>query len=211
VLAVLTAHVGFPQGRTSKDKAIPWSFRKHALMGDFTNYYDVLEIGPEANAATVERAFRELARRYHPDNQATGDRARFDTILEAHDTLRDSAKRAKYDLEHQCCLKPRSESADAASDSDDIGRDIEIQNKILSILYVRRRTNIMNPGIGNAELARLSGCSDEHMEFHLWYLKEKGWIKKGDDGLFAITIDGVDRTNIIAQEKSAKKLISDQS
>jgi hypothetical protein len=49
------------------------------------------------------------------------------------------------------------------------------------------------------------------MEFHLWYLKEKGWIKKGDDGLFAITIDGVDRTNIIAQEKSAKKLISDQS
>jgi curved DNA-binding protein CbpA len=180
-------------------------------MGNFTSYYDVLEIGPEASAETVERAFRELARRYHPDNQATGDRVRFDTILEAHSILRDSARRAKYDLEHQGCLNPHSNSTEAPSASEDIIRDVEIQNKILSILYVRRRTNIMNPGIGNAELARLSACPTDHMEFHLWYLKEKGWIKKGDDGLFAITIDGVDRTNIIAQEKSAKKLITDQS
>jgi len=180
-------------------------------MGNFTSYYDVLEIGPDASAETVERAFRELARRYHPDNQATGDRDRFDVILESYNILRDSAKRAQYDLEHQCCLKPHTKPAEDTGGSEDIRRDVDIQNRILSILYIRRRTNIRNPGIGNAELARLSGCPTDHIEFHLWYLKEKGWIKKGDDGLLAITIDGVDRTNIVIQEKYTRKLISDQS
>jgi curved DNA-binding protein CbpA len=180
-------------------------------MTYFVNYYDALKISPGASPETVERAFRELARRYHPDNRATGDRVRFDEILEAHNILRDSVKRTQYDAKFQHCFESHSKSAEQATEGEDIGRDVEIQNKILEILYVRRRTNIRSPGIGNAELARLSNCPLEHMEFHIWYLKEKGWIKKGDDGLFAITIDGVDRTNTLTQEKSAKKLISDQS
>jgi curved DNA-binding protein CbpA len=180
-------------------------------MANFVNYYDLLEIGPDSSTETVERAFRELARRYHPDNQETGDRDRFDEILAAHSVLRDSAKRAQYDLKYQQCLRSRSKPAEEVADGEDIGLDVDIQNKMLEMLYVRRRTNARNPGIGNAELARLAGCPLDHMEFHIWYLKEKGWIKKGDDGLFAITIDGVDRTNIVVQEKIEKKLIAGRS
>ena len=39
---------------------------------------------------------------------------------------------------------------------------------------------------------RLLGCLEKHMEFHIWYLKEKGWIERTDTGGFAITAEGVD-------------------
>jgi hypothetical protein len=42
------------------------------------------------------------------------------------------------------------------------------------------------------ELERLLGCPEKHMEFHIWYLKEKGCIERTDTGGFAITADGVD-------------------
>jgi curved DNA-binding protein CbpA len=38
----------------------------------FTDHYEVLEISPNANSETIERIFRYLASRYHPDNQDTG-------------------------------------------------------------------------------------------------------------------------------------------
>ena len=40
-----------------------------------------------------------------------------------------------------------------------------------------------------------SHCNVAHLEFHLWYLKAKGWIAKTENGTFAITIEGVDRAN----------------
>ena len=38
-------------------------------------------------------------------------------------------------------------------------------------------------------IERLSGCPREHLEFHLWYLKAKGWIAKLENGTVAITVD----------------------
>ena len=67
----------------------------------FIDYYEILEISPNANSGTIERMFRYLAQRYHPDNQDTGDRLRFDVIVEANDTLRDPVKRAQYDIQHK--------------------------------------------------------------------------------------------------------------
>jgi curved DNA-binding protein CbpA len=43
----------------------------------FTDYYEILEISPNANSETIERIFRYLALRYHPDNQDSGDLPRF--------------------------------------------------------------------------------------------------------------------------------------
>ncbi len=67
----------------------------------FIDYYEILEISPNANSGTIERMFRYLAQRYHPDNPDTGDRPLFDAIMEAYDTLRDPIKRAQYDIEHK--------------------------------------------------------------------------------------------------------------
>ena len=46
--------------------------------------------------------------------------------------------------------------------------------------------------MGDMELARLVGSPLEHLEFHLWYLKEKGWVQRLDTGHEAITAQGVD-------------------
>src|SRR5215471_187188 len=68
---------------------------------EFIDYYETLEISPNANSETIERMFRYFAQRYHPDNRQTGDRSRFDVIVEAHNTLRDPVKRAQYDINHR--------------------------------------------------------------------------------------------------------------
>ena len=193
----------------------------------FINYYEILELKPSASAAAIDRAYRGLARRYHPDNHATGHRARFDAIVEAHDILKDPLKRAEYHEEYMHYLPPyvpsateedgpvemnrRSTDKDGEQFFEDIGidRDVSIQNNLLILLYFRRRKNTREAGIGDLELERLSGCPPEHLEFHIWYLKQKGWIATGEDGLLSITIDGVDRASHIYRE-SANKLITAQ-
>jgi hypothetical protein len=47
--------------------------------------------------------------------------------------------------------------------------------------------------MGIMEFEKVLGCPRHHMEFHIWYLKEKGWILRTDTGGFAITADGVDK------------------
>jgi curved DNA-binding protein CbpA len=178
---------------------------------EFTDYYEALEISPNANSGTVERMFRYLAQLYHPDNRDSGDRDRFDLIIEAHNTLRDPAKRAQYDLEHKNQSNVRSKLVEEVSDSKGIGRGVDIQNRLLSLLYVKCRQNVREPGIGVVELERLSGCPAEHLEFHLWYLREKGWIRRTENGAFAITVEGVDRASSEYHRKTANNLLTDQS
>jgi curved DNA-binding protein CbpA len=193
-------------------------------INGFISHYETLEVPPSASLEAIERRFRSLARRYHPDNQSTGDRAKFDALVEAHETLKDAGKRAQYHEEHKHSLPPLPQSAadEAATETgaepgegetfDGMGveRDISIQNHILAFLYQKRRRNIREPGVGTVELERVSGCPHDFLEFHVWYLKEKGWIATGEDGLLAITIDGVDRAASIYRE-SANRLITDQS
>jgi curved DNA-binding protein CbpA len=176
----------------------------------FVDYYEILEISPNANTATLERMFRYLAQRYHPDNQDTGDRARFDAIMEAYDTLREPGQRAQYDVKHKNNSGLRWKLVEEAGDNTSVERDIENQNKLLSILYIRRRHNISDPGLGNHTLERLLSCPAEHLEFHIWYLKEKGWIRATDNGMFTITVEGVDRVNSEQHRKIVNKLLTDQ-
>jgi curved DNA-binding protein CbpA len=194
----------------------------------FVNFYEIFELEPSARPEDIERRFRALARQFHPDNRATGDRDRFDAIVEAHETLKDGDKRAQYHEHNRTHLPPLPEFAEEVRAEDDtrdgedtrpasgvsddigIGRDVTIQNRILTLLYQKRRQHIRDPGIGNAELEHLSGCPPEHLEFHIWYMREKRWIATGENGTLAITIDGVDRAASIYQEH-AKKLITDQT
>ncbi|MER8744184.1 DnaJ domain-containing protein [Mesorhizobium sp. M1004] len=160
----------------------------------FADLYETLEISPNANSETVERVFRYLAMRYHPDNQQTGDEARFSELVEAHNTLKDPVKRAQYDVAYKEHAGLRRELTEEASNKKGLGRDSEIQSKLLSLLYTKRRHEVRNPGIGDVELELLSDCPREHLEFHIWYLKAKGWIVRMD-GMIAITAEGVDRVN----------------
>ena len=178
----------------------------------FIDYYEILEISPNADSGTIQRMFRYLAQRYHPDNRDTGDRLRFDVILEAYNRLKDPIKRARYDIQHKNHSALRWRLAEEASDSKGIERDVDIQNKLLSLLYVKRRQNIRDPGIGDLELERLLDCPAEHLEFHFWYLKEKGWIGRTENGMLTITVEGVDRANSEHDRKTiSKELLSNHS
>ena len=110
------------------------ALRSHFMEASmFTDYYEILEISPNANAETIERVFRYLAMRYHPDNQDTGDLSRFSEIVEAHNTLKDPVKRAQYDIQHKDHSGIRWKLAEEASDTKNIERDVVIQEQLLSI------------------------------------------------------------------------------
>src|SRR5258707_13850730 len=102
----------------------------------FTDYYEILEISPNANSETIERVFRFLALRYHPDNQETGDLSRFSEIVEAHNTLKDPVRRAQYDIQHKDHSSLRWQLAEEACDPKSIQQDVFIQHQLLSILTV---------------------------------------------------------------------------
>ncbi|MEM1097324.1 MAG: J domain-containing protein [Planctomycetota bacterium] len=65
----------------------------------FEDYYQTLGLKRDASAADIKRAYRTLARKYHPDvNKDDPDAAtKFSKVSEAHDVLSDPEKRKKYD------------------------------------------------------------------------------------------------------------------
>jgi hypothetical protein len=54
----------------------------------------------------------------------------------------------------------------------------------------------------------VSGCPGEHLEFHLWYLRAKGWIGTLENGTLAITVEGVDRANSEHRRETTTRLMT---
>ena len=64
----------------------------------FQDYYEVLGVPRDADEAELKRAFRELARKYHPDmNPGRVAEEKFKEANEAYAVLSDSRERARYD------------------------------------------------------------------------------------------------------------------
>jgi curved DNA-binding protein len=65
---------------------------------EFKDYYGVMGVARDATQDEIKRAYRKLARKYHPDVSKEPDaEARFKELGEAYEVLRDPEKRAAYD------------------------------------------------------------------------------------------------------------------
>ncbi|MEC0334054.1 molecular chaperone DnaJ [Paenibacillus macerans] len=67
-------------------------------MAEKRDYYEVLGVGKNAGDEEIKKAYRKLARQYHPDvNKAADAEAKFKEVKEAYDVLSDPGKRSRYD------------------------------------------------------------------------------------------------------------------
>ena len=157
------------------------------------DYYEVLQVSPRADRETIERVFRHLARRYHPDNLDTGNADRFSELAEAYRILNDPEERARYDARYEGFREARWRMLGQNAVTDEIAADNWARVAMLSILYSARRNNSDEPGVGVIELERLLGVPEQVVRFQMWYLRENELIERLVSGLFAITALGVDR------------------
>jgi len=117
-----------------------------------TDYYEILQLSSTANQEMIERAYRLLAKRYHPDNIDTGDRGKFAKLTEAYDVLSDSEQRVAYDTNHKADNVLKIISFFNVPHSDDSDAETRLYQAILLILYIARRKDVMKPGVGGVQL-----------------------------------------------------------
>jgi hypothetical protein len=180
------------------------------------NYYEVLQLSPNAAQLVITKVYRLLAAYYHPDNKQTGDEEKFKQVLKAYEVLSDPARRSKYNLEYMGQNADHGHSSVPAdkkpswfqtrdglkgrlanlengqSTPESNGSERGLRKLMLLALYDIRRSNPRNPEVSLLVLSELLGCPIEGLEFSNWYLREKGLIQISESADFSITISGVD-------------------
>ncbi len=157
------------------------------------DHYETLQISPNADADTIQRVFRLLAQRYHPDNKDTGNAVRFRALHDAYSVLSVPEKRAQYDVHHQALREARWRFiANGASGDTDVEQEQQLRGTLLEILYARRRAEPSNPALSQYEISQLTGRPREHLEFTIWYLLQRKYVTRDDSSSLTITVDGVD-------------------
>jgi curved DNA-binding protein CbpA len=171
------------------------------------DYYELLQISPNADPDMIHRVYRLLAQRYHPDNTDTGDEKAFRAITDAYKVLSEPEKRAAYDVHLHSYRQVRWKIFDQRQAA--MGKLAEKSKRkgILDLLYTKRCNEPEKPSMNLHEMEDLLGCPREHLEFSLWYLKENGLITRMDNGRFAVSAKGVDWAE---QEEAAALMREDR-
>ena len=152
------------------------------------DYYELLQISPNADSDTIHRVFKYLAARLHPDNALTGNQQKFQQVQAAYDVLSSPMRRREYDLKRKE-TQPLSMSIDFM---DQFDGELNRRMAVLSVLYYRRRTNANRPDVTLAEIEERMGFPRDYLDFTLWYLQRKKFVDRTDSACYSLTAEGVD-------------------
>jgi len=191
----------FPSGRFDTKLSIqiqewndePAPVERDALIAmKKTDYYEFLQISPNAEEETIHRVYRFLAARFHPDNPDSGNAEKFSTLTRAYEILSDPERRAEYDKARKRTPPqaiPLSQSIDFM---DQLEGELNRRLAVLAVLYFKRRSTPHAPEVPLAEIELRMGFPRDYLDFTTWYLQKKGYITKADNSDFTLTALGVD-------------------
>ncbi len=156
------------------------------------DYYEFLQISPNADTDTIHRVYRFLAARLHPDNLETGHSENFQLLKTAYDVLSDPARRAEYDSKRRQDAPPQQPISSTVDFMDVLDGEVNRRLAVLAVLYYKRRTTPNFPEVTLADIEERMGFPRDYLDFTMWYLAKKGYISRADNAQFALTADGVD-------------------
>ena len=177
---------------------------------EFVDYYETLQVNPNATDDTISRVFRIMAQRHHPDNTDTGDVEMFRLVTEAYRILSDPIKRAAYDLRRDSAISMRWKLFETAEESVGVEAERSKRHGILGLLYNRRLAEPRKPGMTIRSVEQLLHIPMEHLDNPIWYLVQKRWVTQGDGGSLELTIQGVDEYENSETEKIREMLMIEQ-
>jgi curved DNA-binding protein len=186
-----------PHGAAS---GVPWM-----AMEDFVDYYELMQISPSAELTTIQRVYRMLAARYHPDNPETGSTDKFVQLQKAYEVLSDPDQRATYDSK----LSQQSGEPMPVFEMKEfvVGIDAEVNRRlgVLCLLYNRRRSNGDKPGLSVLDMETKMALPREYLEFTIWYLKEKELVWRDEStSEILISCKGID---FVEQNLPASRIV----
>jgi curved DNA-binding protein CbpA len=149
------------------------------------DYYQLLEIPPDATLAQIKRAYRRLARKYHPDMNNGDPQAaeHFKLITEAYEVLSDPAQRQNYDR-----TRPKAHGAEITTPGDDTSEAISAVLRVLEATWQAIRAR--QPQIPPVVIVIASGTDGKqarwgHHAPHRWRvgLEDRAEIMISGEGL----------------------------
>src|SRR6201987_1121228 len=160
---------------------------------EIPDYYELLEISPQASQDTIHRVYRFMAARYHPEIQGTGNLGKFTQLSSAYKVLSDPNRRAEYDAQRAtrqpAIRNPMSTTVDFMDQADG---DLKRRLAVRAILYYRRRMYPNSPEVSLPEIEDRMGFPRDYLDFTTWYLAKKRYITRADNSDFTLTVEGVD-------------------
>jgi curved DNA-binding protein CbpA len=156
------------------------------------DYYEFLQISPNADVDTIHRVYRYLAARFHPDNPESGNAEQFKLLKNAYDTLSDRVRRAEYDAVRRRGAVKQEPYSQTVDFMDNMEGELNRRLAVLAVLYHKRRASANMPEVSLAEIEERMGFPRDYLDFTLWYLQKKGYVVKADNAQYAMTAEGVD-------------------
>ena len=156
------------------------------------DYYEFLQISPRAELPTIQRIYRFMAARFHPDNPETGDREKFLLLNRAYGVLSDPDLRAAYDASRETIEVKPHPIFELREFVNGIEGEVNRRLGVLSLLYNQRRTTPDNPRVSLYVLEKRMGWPREYLDFTTWYLRSRQYVVREDNADFSLTATGVD-------------------